>query len=62
MMSEVRGPFMRRQNGTIDCEVHHPDFGWIPFTAGADDPEPSGRQVHATIEANHAGEIAPPQG
>lgn len=23
--------------GKIDCEIDHPDFGWIPFTCDADD-------------------------
>lgn len=28
-------------NGWIDCELNHPDFGWIPFTA---DPNDAGTQ------------------
>jgi hypothetical protein len=31
--------------GTIDCEVEHPDFGWIPFTASSNDVEPFGKEV-----------------
>jgi len=31
--------------GTIDVEIEHPDFGWIPFTAAPHDPEPHGRQI-----------------
>ena len=27
------------QFGTIDCEIEHPKYGWIPFTATPDDPE-----------------------
>lgn len=34
--------------GTIDCEIEHPQFGWIPFTAAPDDVEPHGRQVYET--------------
>ena len=33
------------ENGTIDVEIEHPDFGWIPFTASPDDSEPHGRQI-----------------
>jgi len=32
-------------NGTIDCEIEHPDFGWIPFTASAVDVEEHGRLI-----------------
>lgn len=31
--------------GTIDCEIEHPVFGWIPFTANPEDVEPLGKQV-----------------
>jgi hypothetical protein len=37
--------------GRYDCEVEHPRFGWIPYTADANDPEPLGRALHAEIEA-----------
>lgn len=32
-------------DGTIDCEIDHPDFGRIPFTASPDDVEPHGREI-----------------
>lgn len=44
--------------GTIDCEINHPVYGWIPFTASADDPEEHGRQIHAAIAEGQAGPIA----
>ena len=52
--------------GTIDCEINHPTFGWIPFTASPDDDEELGRQIHADILSGKAGQIAsyvapPPQ-
>ena len=28
---EFRNPTTKRE-GAIDCEINHPDFGWIPFT------------------------------
>ncbi|WP_251978567.1 DUF4376 domain-containing protein [Salinicola avicenniae] len=43
---------VRNADGTIDCEIEHPDYGWIPFTASADDVEESGRQLHAAILAS----------
>lgn len=36
-------------DGRFDCEVDHPRFGWIPFTASAEDSEPLGRLLHAEI-------------
>ena len=36
-MMEFRNPVFNAL-GTIDCEVNHPVYGWIPFTAGPDDP------------------------
>lgn len=46
------------------CEVEHPTYGWIPFTASAADSEKQGRDTHAAILAGAAGPIAayvPPQ-
>lgn len=33
------------EGGRIDCEIEHPVFGWIPFTASPDDPEAHGRAI-----------------
>ena len=33
---EIRNPVYNAFS-TIDCEVNHPQFGWIPFTASPDD-------------------------
>jgi hypothetical protein len=27
----------RIKNGLIDCEINHPDYGWIPFTCDPND-------------------------
>ena len=35
----------------IDCEIQHPVFGWIPYTAAADDVEASGRAIYLAAEA-----------
>lgn len=48
--------------GTIDCEVEHPVYGWIPFTASPDDPEEHGREIYArALEADPAPYVAPPE-
>jgi hypothetical protein len=33
---EYRNP-KYNSNGTIDCEINHPQHGWIPFTANPED-------------------------
>lgn len=43
--------------GTITCEIEHPVFGWLPFTANPDDVEPHGRAIFAHIQ--EIGPVAP---
>jgi len=45
------------QNGTIDCELDHPVYGWIPFTADPNDCEQHGREMFSIITKN--GNIQP---
>lgn len=35
-MMEFRSPAYNGQ-GTIDCEINHPQYGWIPHTIAADE-------------------------
>lgn len=44
--------------GTIDCEIDHPDYGWIPFTASPYDVEPLGQEIHRRALAGEFGPIA----
>jgi hypothetical protein len=37
------------ENGKIDCEINHPQYGWIPFTASPTDAAQHGRDLHALI-------------
>jgi hypothetical protein len=47
--------------GTLDCEVNHPDYGWIPFTADPLDVEEYGKAIYAAAVAlGPAPYIAPP--
>jgi hypothetical protein len=44
----------RLKNGFIDCEIEHPDYGWIPFTC---DPSDIGAAIntadlHAQMDAD----------
>lgn len=45
-------------NGQIDCEIEHPEFGWIPFTSSPEDSEEHGRLLFAEILESGI-EIAP---
>lgn len=48
---EYRNP-NRNDDGTINCEINHPVYGWIPFTASPDDVEPHGRELFAVLDAD----------
>lgn len=40
------------KTGGIDCEINHPEFGWIPFTAREDDVEEIGRSIFSQLIAS----------
>jgi hypothetical protein len=42
---------------TITCEIEHPVFGWIPFTAAPNDVEPHGRAIFEAVRAT----LPPPE-
>lgn len=44
--------------GTVDCEVNHPVYGWIPFTASPDDPEEHGRDIYQRAVSGEFGPVA----
>jgi hypothetical protein len=45
----------------IDCEIDHPIYGWIPFTADPNDPEQHGRDIYAAaLEAGPAAYVPVP--
>lgn len=57
---EIRNPKYSAPDGSmIDLEINHPDFGWIVFTASADDSEAHGRDLHRASLNGDFGEIAP---
>lgn len=43
---------------TINMMIDHPQYGWVPFSARADDVEEHGRQMHAEAKAGKLGPIA----
>jgi len=46
--------------GAIDCEIEHPVYGWIPFTADPNDVEPLGAGVFNAAKSSAAAYVAPP--
>lgn len=40
------------EDGTYDCEIEHPVFGWIPFTANINDVEAHGRAIWLAIRSS----------
>lgn len=43
---DIRNPVFTA-DGRIDCEIEHPVYGWIPFTADPNDVEPKGSEIYA---------------
>lgn len=46
---DIRGA-RYNEDGSIECEIDHPHFGWIPFTAREADPEEHGRVIFAMLK------------
>jgi hypothetical protein len=46
-------------DGRIDCEIEHPFYGWIPFTADPNDVEAHGRDIFAEAQATAAPYVPP---
>lgn len=44
--------------GTIDCEIEHPTYGWIPFTASPEDSEEYGRTIYQEAIEGKLGVVA----
>jgi len=46
-------------NGSIDVEVNHPVYGWIPFTASPTDTESHGLLIYQAAVSGAYGDVAP---
>jgi hypothetical protein len=57
---DIRNPIFNA-DGSIDCEIFHPDYKWIPFTASSDDIEQHGRDIYqAALDMGPADYVSPP--
>lgn len=60
---ECRQPsFSSPNQDSIDLEYNHPEYGWIPFTASADDIEEHGRDIYEAAMNGEYGPIEPYSG
>jgi hypothetical protein len=48
------------EDGRINCEIEHPQYGWIPFTCDPNDVEPLGRELFSKLKGSAAPYVAPP--
>ena len=44
-------------DGRIDCELLHPVYGWIPFTASPNDPEIHGIAIYKKLVSEYKNEL-----
>lgn len=58
-MNKAKNPqWANAEQSLIDCEIEHPVFGWIPFTANPQDVEEHGRELFAMLAAGEGGPVA----
>lgn len=59
-ITKARGlVFINEGQTAINCEIEHPQFGWIPFTARANDVEARGRAFFVRLLSGEMGAVAP---
>ena len=46
-------------SNTIEVEVHHDDYGWVPFGASPDDEVDYGRELYQLLSTKYAGQVVP---
>lgn len=59
-MIEFRNPAYNAA-GTIDVEINHERWGWIPFTASPDDDRDYGRAIYAEAIQGDVAPYVPPE-
>lgn len=57
---DIRNPIYNADD-SIDCEIFHPEYKWVPFTASPHDTEKHGRDIYrAALAMGPAAYIPPP--
>jgi hypothetical protein len=62
-ITEARSAVYTDADGNIDCEINHPEFGWIPYTLRDDDTDTSinNQDLKIILGTNIAAYVAPTQ-
>lgn len=61
MTINTRNPVWANAEQTlIDCEIEHPEYGWIPFTASPNDSEQHGRDIFSALSRGAVGAYVTP--
>lgn len=62
-ITEARNAVCIDADGSIDCEINHPKFGWIPYTLRDDDTDMTvdNEAVKAILGSNIAAYVPPTQ-
>lgn len=55
--TDIKNPQYNQDGVTIDVELNHPVYGWIPFTATPYDTEPHGKAIYQAIINGQFGPI-----
>lgn len=46
------------ENNWVDCEIEHPEHGWIPYTLDPDDPDPTIDNAYLIAQMEANGDVA----
>ena len=62
-ITEARNASYIDADGNIDCEINHPEYGWIPYTLRDDDTDTTvdNAAVKAILDSNIAAYVPPTQ-
>jgi agmatine/peptidylarginine deiminase len=62
-ITEARNASYIDADGSIDCEINHPEFGWIPYTLRDDDTDTTvdNAAVKAILGSNIVAYVPPTQ-
>ena len=63
IITEARNASYIDANGNIDCEINHPEYGWIPYTLTTHDTDTTvdNEAVKAILGSNIAAYVPPTQ-
>ena len=62
-ITEARNAVYTDADGNIDCEINHPEYGWIPYTLRDDDPDTTinNEEIKSILGSNISAYVAPTQ-